>query len=202
MKTLSFIGLLALALSTGFAGPAETNATLELPGTGMVITAHRLFSLLVPKAIHATYYGQVHVDDPRIKLTCAQLTVDLPLSGGHVSHILCQTNVVIDFRDDTGQTYHATGDQAVYDYRVADSVTNETMTLTGQPKVEHGDEVQLGDKIVFDLVKQTMDVTNPTTIQRHGALLGGALEGTNSATANTNEPAGLKKEDHPPPNSP
>ncbi|MGA3265321.1 MAG: LptA/OstA family protein [Verrucomicrobiota bacterium] len=203
MKTLSFIGLLALTVSTDFAGPAETNAMLELPGSSTVITAESaVFSLGTNKAVRGVYYGRVDVDDPRIKLTCAQLTVDLPPSGAHVSHILCQTNVVIDFRDDTGRTNHATGDQAVYDYHVAGAATNETFTLTGQPEVENAEGKQLGDEIVFDLVKQTMNVTNPTTIVPQRNLLGEAPAGTNSAAANTNEPAALKKEKNPRPNSP
>ena len=63
----------------------------------------------------AIYRGHVRVDDPQMKLTCEQLIADVPQSGGHVNHIVAETNVVIDFMDNKGQTNHATGDKAVYD---------------------------------------------------------------------------------------
>jgi lipopolysaccharide export system protein LptA len=44
---------------------------------------------------------------------------------------------VINFLDEkTGQKVHATGQKAVYDYRVVNAVTNEVLELTGNPAVE------------------------------------------------------------------
>jgi len=99
----------------------------------------------------AIYRGHVRVDDPQMKLTCAQLTTDLPQAGGRPNHIVAETNVVIDFTDDKGQTNHATSDKAVYLYNVQNGVTNETVTLTGnpQPQVENAQGTQAGDVIVW-----------------------------------------------------
>ena len=62
----------------------------------------------------ATYRGHVRVDDPQMKLTCERLVADMPQAGGHPNHIVAETNVVIDFTDEKGQTNHVTGDKAVY----------------------------------------------------------------------------------------
>ena len=69
-----------------------------------------------------------------MKLTCALLVADLPQSGGRLNHIVAETNVVIDAKDDEGQPIHATSDKTVYDYNVQNGVTNETVTLTGNPQ--------------------------------------------------------------------
>ena len=45
---------------------------------------------------------------------------------------------------------HATGDKAVYDYDVQDGVTNETVTLTGNPQVENAQGRMTGDPIIWD----------------------------------------------------
>jgi len=99
----------------------------------------------------AIYRGHVRVDDPEMKLTCALLVADVPQAGGHPNHIVAETNVVIDFTDDKGQTNHATSDKAVYLYNVQNGVTNETVTLTGnpQPQVENAQGTQAGDVIVW-----------------------------------------------------
>jgi lipopolysaccharide export system protein LptA len=100
----------------------------------------------------ATYIGHVRVDDPQMKLTCARLIVDLPQPGGRINRIVAETNVVIDSVDDKGQTNLATSDKAVYDYSVQNGVTNETVTLTGnpQPQMENAQGTQAADAIVWD----------------------------------------------------
>ncbi len=70
-----------------------------------------------------------------MKLSCEWLAADLPQDGGHVDHIVAETNVVIDFADESGQTIHATGEKAVYVYEVQNGATNETVTLTGNRRV-------------------------------------------------------------------
>ena len=108
----------------------------------------------------AIYRGHVRVDDPQMKLTCAQLIADLPQSGGRPTHIVAETNVVIDFTDDKGQTNHATSDKAVYLYNVQNGVTNETVTLTGnpQPQVENAQGTQAGDVIIWDRVNNNIHI--------------------------------------------
>ncbi len=49
-----------------------------------------------------------------------------------------------------GQTNHATGDKAVYVYSEQGGVTNETVTLTGNPQMENAQSTLTGDPIVWD----------------------------------------------------
>jgi lipopolysaccharide transport protein LptA len=136
----------------------------------------------------ATYRGHVHVRDPAMKLYCEWLVVDLPQAGGRVNHIVAETNVVIDLLDEKGQTNHATGDLAVYDYNVQDSMTNETVTLTGDPKIENSVGTQSGDKITWDKIANKINIKNPIGIMRQN--LNGATVNTNSPAAKTNFPPG------------
>ena len=101
-------------------------------------------------ARQVTYHGHVRVDDPEMKLTGEWLIADLPQAGEHVNHIVAETNVVIDFVDDKGQTNHATCDKAVYVYQVKDGTTNETVTLSGNAKVENAQSGMTGEPIIWD----------------------------------------------------
>ena len=141
----------------------------------------------------AIYRGHVRVDDPQMKLTCAQLTADMPESGGHVSRIVVETNVVIDFTDERGQTNHATSDKAVYLYHVQNGVTNETVTLTGNPQMENAQGTQAGDVIIWDRANNKIHFDNPHMIFRQN--LNSAVAGTNSAAAGTNDLSAPKKND-------
>ena len=138
----------------------------------------------------ATYRGDVRVDDPEMKLTCAWLVADVPQAGGHPNHIVAETNVVIDFTDTKGQTNHVTSDKAVYLYNVQNGVTNETVTLTGnpQPQVENAQGTQAGDVIVWDRANNKIHFDNPHMIFRQS--LNGATADTNSPSVKTNLPPG------------
>jgi lipopolysaccharide transport protein LptA len=135
----------------------------------------------------ATYRGHVRVRDPGMKLYCEWLVVDLPQAGGRVNHIVAETNVVIDLADEKGQTNHATSNRAVYDYAVQGLVTNETVTLTGNPKIENSMGTQSGDMIIWDKVANKFHFTNPIGIMRQN--LNGATN-VNPPSANTNFPPG------------
>lgn len=78
----------------------------------------------------AVYIGNVHVKDPQMEMTCAIMTARVPASG-RIDSIVAEQNVVIDASDDQGRPIHATGDKAVYTYKVADGSTNETIELSG-----------------------------------------------------------------------
>jgi lipopolysaccharide export system protein LptA len=97
----------------------------------------------------AIYSGHVRVDDSRMTLICAQLTVDLPTTGGRINHIVAETNVVIDATDDKGATNHITCGKAVYDYNVQGMVTNETVTLTSSPQIVNAQGTNIADKIIY-----------------------------------------------------
>lgn len=116
----------------------------------------------------AVYRGHVTVVDPQLKLTCEWLVVDLPAAGAHLSHVQAETNVVIDFRDEKGQTYHVTSAKAVYAYQVEGAVTNETVTFTGSPKVETTQSTIESEPMVWDRMRNKFTFTAPKMISREG----------------------------------
>lgn len=167
---------------------AQTNATGTLsvsPRLTLISSDQGDFDLAGHEAI---YHGHVHVDDPQMKLTCEQLIADVPQGGGHVNHIVAETNVVIDFIDNKGQTNHATGDKAVYVYSEQGGMTNETVTLTGSPQMENAQGTLTGDPIVWDRQNNHLSATNQKMIFRQN--LSGLAASTNAPPAEkTNSPA-------------
>jgi len=81
---------------------------------------------------------------------------------------------------------HATGERAVYAYGVQDGVTNETVTLTGQPELDSAQGKSTGDVIVWNRTSNHLNISNPKMVFRQN--LGGAATGTNLQAA-TNPPA-------------
>jgi len=126
-----------------------------------------------------TYQGHVRVDDPEMKLTSEWLIAELPQAGERVHHIVAETNVVIDFTDDKGQTNRATGARAVYVYEVKDGVTNEIITLTGNAKVESAQGWLTGEPIFWDRTRNKISADHPNMIFRQSII---------NATPMTNPP--------------
>lgn len=116
----------------------------------------------------ASYRGHVSVVDPRIKLTCELLVLDLPENGGHVSHVQAETNVVIDFTDEQTNKFHITSDKAVYAYKVVNAVTNETVTFTGNPIVTTAQGTIYSEPMVWDRADGQLHFTNPRMISNQG----------------------------------
>jgi lipopolysaccharide transport protein LptA len=98
----------------------------------------------------AVYTGRVRVVDPQMKLTCDLLTAKVPESGGKIDSIVAEGNVVIDTVDEQGRPIHATSDKAVYAYKVENSVTNETVELTGHPCVQSPMGSLTSETVVWD----------------------------------------------------
>jgi lipopolysaccharide export system protein LptA len=119
----------------------------------------------------------VLVADPKIRLKCEQLVVDLPEAGQHLSHVAAETNVVIDFTDEKGAAYHVTAANAVYSYNVLNATTNEAIVLTGAPKVETADATITSEPLTWDRTTGHFIFSNPHMISRQN--LGG--EGTNAS---------------------
>ena len=156
MKIIIFL----LAVGWTCLAPAQTHASAQTNPPAAAAKPH------VPTQINsdtadfdlnnhqAVYCGHVTVVDPKVNLTCDWMVVNLPQAGGHLSHVLADTNVVVDFTDAKGQTNHVTADRAVYDYKVEGSVTNETVTFTGHPnsppKVEYPDYTITSEPLVWD----------------------------------------------------
>jgi lipopolysaccharide transport protein LptA len=132
-------------------GPTQINSD----GAEFDLNAHR-----------AVYHGNVVVERPDVKLTCGRLVVDLPPAGGHLDRVVAETNVVIDFTDERGQKYHVTAARAVYDFKVENAVTNETVTFTGSPKVETAQSTIESEPMVWDRVKNKFSFTAPKMISR------------------------------------
>jgi lipopolysaccharide transport protein LptA len=199
-KNFCLIALLALAsdqtlrAQTNKSAVVEsaTNATVVLPPRPRAptrIEADRADFDLATR--EATYFENVRVDDPDMKLHCEWLAANLPQAGGRVDHIVAKTNVVIDFTDEKGQPVHATGDKAVYSYQVQGGVTNETITLTGNPQIEDALGTQMGDEIIWDRVNNRMSIPKNAKMVSHQNL-NGAMLGTNSPPATTNQLAAPK----------
>jgi lipopolysaccharide export system protein LptA len=103
----------------------------------------------------------VRVNDPRMKLTCELLTgSQAPSKQSKYEHFFAETNVVIDFFDQAGQTNHATADSAEYTYRftnsvlegITNSVTNEIVVLRGNPHLKMADgSTAESDPLTYDV---------------------------------------------------
>lgn len=186
---MKFFYLIILTVATGVStlrAQTNTNSVLPMPrGPTRIDSDSADFDMTGHRAV---YSGHVRVDDPQMKLTSARLVADLPPDGGRVNHIVAETNVVIDFTDDKGQTNHVTSDKAVYDYNVQGTVTNETVTLTGDAKVENAQGWLTGEPIVWDRAGNHLTATNQKMVFRQN--LDGATAGTNSPPAKTNFPPG------------
>lgn len=108
------------------------------------------------KTSQMIYLGHVFVtDNAKTTLHCGQLTVDVPTGGGDPTNIVAESDVVIDYLDEKGQTNHITSDKAVYACTVVNSVTNTTLTFTGgkpMPKVENPQFTATGEPLVYDFV--------------------------------------------------
>ncbi len=114
-----------------------------------------------------TYQDRVRVTDRQLIMTCEWLMANFPFHGEHITNIVAQTNVVGDFVDDENQKWHVTGDKGVYAYHVQDGVTNETITLTGNPpQIEEGasTNTMTGDAIIYNLITKKVRIDNPTSV--------------------------------------
>jgi lipopolysaccharide transport protein LptA len=176
MKIFSLIAIAALCAANV---RAQTNANVAASSESRPPTRIQSDSVdFDMNGRRAVYHGNVRVDDPQMKLTCAYLIVDLPPDAGHPNHIIAETNVVIDFTDAKGQTMHATSDKAVYIYEVQNGVTNETVTLTGNAKVENAQGWLTGEPIIWNRANNSLSATNQKMIFRQN--LDSVKTGTNS----------------------
>jgi lipopolysaccharide transport protein LptA len=199
VKILNYIALIALANAGTLRAQPNTNAVEEIlalvttnapapkpqPRTETLIESDGPADFDLAGR-HVVYHDHVRVDDPEMKLRCEWLAADLPPpAGGRVTNIVAETNVVIDATDDKGQKMHATGDRAVYVYNVENGVTNETVTLTGNARLEDAQGWMTGDSIIWDRARNRLSVPNNPKMVIHGNL-NGAMAGTNSPVAQTN----------------
>jgi lipopolysaccharide export system protein LptA len=203
---MKYFSLIMIAVLSGWMVYAQTDAAMpSSPASATTNSPDATRPPRAPKRIdsdsadfdlsghQAIYRGHVRVDDPEMKLTCGLLVADVPPAGGRPNHIVAETNVVIDFTDTKGQTNHATGDKAVYLYNVQNGVTNDTVTLTGNPQMENAQGTQAGDVIIWDRANSKIHFDNPHMIFRQS--LNDAVADTNSAAAGSNVLSAPKKND-------
>ena len=156
--------LILIAVTCGLAAVAQTDTTVQttnLPSAAStnapveqeinIDSEHGEFDA---KTGWVIYTGHVRLDHPTMKLTCEWLTGNHPNTNDPTQHIIAQTNVVADLIGDQGKKWHITGIQAVYYKSVRGTVTNETVTLTGDPKAVASsvDMIIKGQPLVFDMV--------------------------------------------------
>ena len=108
----------------------------------------------------AVYRGHVRVTDPQMQMTCDLLTALVSTNGGRPESIIVSGNVKVEGLDDRGRAVRLTCDKAVNIYKVANSVTNDTITLTGNVYVDSAMFKGTGDPIVWDRVHDTIHVEN------------------------------------------
>jgi lipopolysaccharide export system protein LptA len=169
-----------LLLAVGQMGAAQTNSPDVL---GNIHSDSGTFSLVGARAI---YQGNVHADNPRMKLTCAWLVADLPHDNKPDRHVVATTNVVVDLSGGTNQSWHVTSDQAVYDFKLAGGVTNEIVTASGNAKAESDKYIVTGEPLIYDMQSHLFSGTNYTTIFKSSPPIPG---GTNGSGAKTNASA-------------
>ena len=121
------------------------------------------FDLNIHQAI---YRGHVLVVDQQVRMTCAWMLVDLPTGGQHLSHVVATTNVVVDFTNEQGEKYHVTAKKAVYDYKVVNTVTNETVTFVGNPIVETTNSTIYSEPMVWDRASNRFHFNEPRMISK------------------------------------
>jgi lipopolysaccharide transport protein LptA len=185
VKTIYLIALLTL-IGGGWSH-AQTNVNTAPTSRRATNATTRIDSVRAEfdlTARRAVYQGDVRVDDPQMKLTCEQLTANLPSSGGHIDHLVALTNVVMDSVDEKGQTNHATSDMAIYDYKVQDGITNETITLSGNARAETAQVILWGEPIKYDRISGSLTAENEHTIFKQS--LTSAHTNTNQLVGQTN----------------
>jgi lipopolysaccharide export system protein LptA len=149
--------------SPALVGPATNGPTLIQSQSGQFFLKSNVF----------IYRGDVRVDNPQMKLTCALLTVEAPkVDEGKFNRATAETNVVIDWVDDKGPN-HATSDKAVYTYNLTNTAaapeehweTNAFVVLTGNPVVTNLQGTFKADPIIWDRINDVITSTNFLNMQ-------------------------------------
>lgn len=160
--------ILALVTTNRPATPPVTNQPAAQKSRGPVTIKSAGPAVFDMENHWVTYSDHVRVTDPQMDLTCEWAKADFPPNWDSPTNIVAETNVVVDYIDPKGQKGKALGDKAVYLFQVKNGVTNETVTLTGNPpEILQGPDYTnrlTGDAIVYDLVTRRMLVSNSTIV--------------------------------------
>lgn len=111
---------------------AHTDAKAKTPANRDIdIRSQHFYFTEDPRQI--VYYDQVVITNSQLRLTCERFTVNFPPQGSddHPTNGIAETNLDIIFVDEKGRTNHTVSEKGIYDYGVANGVTNEMLTFTG-----------------------------------------------------------------------
>ena len=106
---------------------------------------------------HAVFRGGVRTIHPRIHMDCQDLTVLAPQKSETV--LIAEGRVNFVLFNEKGEKIYGTGDKAVYTNSITSSVTNDLLTLTGNPaRLVMGTATNENNinPIVFDLTHHTL----------------------------------------------
>ncbi|MGH8022307.1 MAG: hypothetical protein ACRED1_01905 [Limisphaerales bacterium] len=113
-----------------------------------------------------TYSENVCVTNDEIKLTCQWLKAEFSGNWQVATNIVAKTNVVVDYTDPKGQKGRALGDKALYIFKIEKGVTNETITLTGNPpEILEGPGFTnrtIAKDFVYDLITRKVRFDSPS----------------------------------------
>lgn len=114
----------------------------------------------------ATYSQDVSVTNDQMKLTCEWIKAEFTGNWDQATNVVAETNVVVDYIDPKGQKGRAIGTNALYVFQVQNGVTNETITLTGDPpEIMEGPNYTnrtVASNIVYDLITRKVILHSPS----------------------------------------
>jgi len=180
MKRFLLLTSCTLALTWSVRAQSPTNSPTATPLAGtnaapaeITIDSESLRGVLTNKMLVAVYTGNVRVNHPRWSLRAGIMTTSFPVAGKRLESLVLESNVFIVSLDERGRTNTARGDKAIYECKIAGSMTNETIVLIGQRAVvETPDAIMESDRIDGDLRNGTFDGGPKARMRIKGEALG------------------------------
>ena len=142
--TLLPLALLLLLGASPDAGTPTHAAVLKNP---VSITADKL--QVLNKQRQAIYTGHVVAVRGTTRIRCGRMVATYSLSQ-EITRIECQGGAELEDRD-----RWARGDQAVYE------TATGVVEMTGSPQARQGPNTMTGDRVLFDLTRDTLEVEHP-----------------------------------------
>jgi len=116
-------GALGQLTTTSARQPAANNELVE------ILSDH----YAVQRPGNALFEGGVRIQHPRLRMLCDHLTVESESEHGQNRRVSAEEKVTFDLTDEDGTSAKGSGDRVVYSYGVVGGITNDLMTLYGNP---------------------------------------------------------------------
>lgn len=145
------------ALTNAASASIKTNLPVKEPSSIRITSKHGVVDM---KNHVVVYSGDVVVTNIQMKMTCDQMTASAPTNSTQIDNIVAEGNVKIEGADNKGRPIHAKSDKAIYLFTIVDSVTNKTMTLTGNVYVDSANGTTTADPIMWDLITDKIHMEN------------------------------------------